>query len=43
MREETKIQIEPEIPKEKTAEERTAEVLKEFNEYLKKEKRRKKL
>ena len=41
VREETKIQTE--IAKEKTAEERTAEVLKEFNEYLKKEKRRKKL
>ena len=39
VREETKIQTE--IAKEKTAEERTAEVLKEFNEYLKKEKRRK--
>ena len=43
VKEETKIQVEPEIAKEKTAEERTAEVLKEFNEYLKKEKRRKKL
>lgn len=41
IREKIKIQQEPEIAKEKTPEERTAEVLREFNEYLKKEKRNK--
>lgn len=38
---EIQIEVEKEIEREKTPEEKTAEVLKEFNEYLKKEKKMK--
>ena len=38
---EIQIEVGKEIEREKTPEEKTAEVLKEFNEYLKKEKKMK--